>query len=158
MFYSWNERPASVSDWLTDWHPDWLTNRRLKYRFVRHVWRRTNESALCYRRITDVCWSAWMCGCNEMYCDETANIRFGTTIAFDNRNRAAKRRRKNPPFWPPAAILNFWRNIWKCYNFWNVWDIDSRLTPFCSGLNSLEFWLHLILAIPHFPIQEMVGG
>jgi hypothetical protein len=55
-----------------------------------------------------------MYGCmdvgNEMYCDETTNatnIPFGTNIPLDNRNRSAKRRRKNPPFWPPAAILNF---------------------------------------------------
>jgi hypothetical protein len=62
----------------------------------------------------DGCMDGWMDGwmdvCNEMYCDETANatdIPFGTNIPHDNRNRSAKRRRKNPPFWPPAAILNF---------------------------------------------------
>jgi hypothetical protein len=50
--------------------------------------------------------------CNEMYCDETinaTNISFGTNTPLDNINRSAKRRRKIPPFWPPAAILNFWR-------------------------------------------------
>jgi hypothetical protein len=50
--------------------------------------------------------------CIEMYCDETTNaknIPFGTNIPLDNRNRSTKWRRKNPPFWPPAAILNFWR-------------------------------------------------
>jgi hypothetical protein len=66
-----------------------------------------NESALCYRRMS-VCLSV----CNEMYCDETTNatnIPFCTNIPLDNRNRSAKRCRKNPPFLPPAAILNFCR-------------------------------------------------
>jgi hypothetical protein len=48
--------------------------------------------------------------CNEMYCDETTNatnIPFGTNIPLDNRNQSAKRYRNFPPFWPPAAILNF---------------------------------------------------
>jgi hypothetical protein len=59
---------------------------------------------------TDVCMDVCLDVGNKMYCDETTNatnIPFGTNIPFDNRNRSAKRRRKNPPFWPPAAILNF---------------------------------------------------
>jgi hypothetical protein len=51
----------------------------------------------------------WMSGCNEMYCDETTNatnISFRTNVPLVNRNRSAKRHRKNPPFWPPADILN----------------------------------------------------
>jgi hypothetical protein len=58
----------------------------------------------------DGCMYVWMDVCNKMICDETTNatnIPFSTNIPHDNRNRSAKRRRKNPPFWPPAAILNF---------------------------------------------------
>jgi hypothetical protein len=48
-----------------------------------------------------------------MYCNETTNatnIPVGTNIPLDNRNRSAKRCRKIPPFWPPAAILNLFQN------------------------------------------------
>jgi hypothetical protein len=63
------------------------------------------------RYAIDGCLSVCMYVCNEMYCDETTNVTnilFGKDIPLDNRNRSAKRRRKNPPFWPPSAILNFW--------------------------------------------------
>jgi hypothetical protein len=58
---------------------------------------------------TDVCMSVCiglgLClyGCNEMFCDETTNatnIPFGIDIPIDNKNRSAKRRGKNPLFWP----------------------------------------------------------
>jgi hypothetical protein len=47
-----------------------------------------------------------------VYAYETTNatnIPFGTDIPRDNINQFAKRRRKIPPSWPPAAILNFRR-------------------------------------------------
>jgi hypothetical protein len=49
-------------------------------------------------------------------CDKTTNatnIPFGTNVPLDNGNRSAKRRLKIPPFWLPAAILNFWRPIFE---------------------------------------------
>jgi hypothetical protein len=68
---------------------------------IHHEW-------ICVMLSTDVCLSI----CNEIYCDETANatnMPFSANIPLDNINRSAiKRRRKSPPFWLPAAILNFW--------------------------------------------------
>jgi hypothetical protein len=49
----------------------------------------------------------WMDVCNEMYCDETINVR---NILRDNRNPFAKRRRKIPPSWSvDSRHLEFWK-------------------------------------------------
>jgi hypothetical protein len=100
--------------------------------------------------------------CNKMYCDETTNatnIRFGTNMHLDNRNRSAELRRKKSAILAAGGHLRFLKtNNWKCCNFLTVWAIDSRPTAFCSGLNSLELWLHTGLSILHIPINKMVGG
>jgi hypothetical protein len=77
-------------------------------------------------------------------------------IPLDNRNRSTKRHRKIPPIWPPGAILNLWRP-----KFENAITFEPclriRATPFCSGLNYLEFRLHLCLANQHFPSHKMLS-
>jgi hypothetical protein len=86
-----------------------------------------NESGLCYRRMY-VCLDVRMDGCNEMYCDETTkatNIPFGAIKPLDNRNRSAKRQRKIPPFWPPAAILNFLRPTFENATTFEPFEIST---------------------------------
>jgi hypothetical protein len=62
------------------------------------------------RYALDGCMYGCIYVCNKMYCDETTNatnIPFVKDIPIDNINQSAKRRGQIPPFWPPAAILNF---------------------------------------------------
>jgi hypothetical protein len=64
------------------------------------------------------CWVSYSCSLQHLVIFTQIHLRYaidgwmdvwmvGTNIPHDNRNRSAKRRRKNPPFWPLAAILNF---------------------------------------------------
>jgi hypothetical protein len=103
--------------------------------------------------------SVCLSGCNEMYCDETtnaANIPFGTDTSWQLKSSCQAT-------WRNSVILAVGRhlefpkaNIWKCYNFWTVWNIDPRPASFCSGLRYLELWLHWILATTSFSIHKMV--
>jgi hypothetical protein len=112
---------------------------------------------ICIMLSTDICMSVWMYVCNEMYCDETTNAtNIPTSWQYKSICQATP---KNSAILAAGRHLEFlMTNIWKCYNFWIVWDIDSRPASFCSGLNSLEFRLHFSLGALNFPSIKWLGG
>jgi hypothetical protein len=136
--------------------------------FCKHCWNNTfktslyiqflcrfimNESALCYRLISvymHVCLYVTKCIVTTLQMLQTYRLAqiYLLTIEIFLPNKVEKFRQF-------GRHLEFLKtNIWKCYNVWTDWDIDSRPPLFCSGLNYLELWLHWNLASPHFPTHK----
>jgi hypothetical protein len=135
------------------WHLGYLVTR-----LYTHLWLCDGTNSLwmnLHNAMTDVWMDVTKCIVTKLQMLQTSPLAqiYLLTIQLDMPST------KNSAILAASGHLEFLiTNIKKCCNFWTLWDIDSRLALFCSGLNSLELALHENLAAPHFSIHKMVGG
>jgi hypothetical protein len=119
-----------------------------------------NESALCYQQIY-VCLYVMKCIVMTLQLLQTSPL---AQIYLLTKEINLPSDVEKSTILAAASHLEFLKtNIWKCYNLWTVLRYRLQTGVILpriefSWIFSIEFWLHLSLATPHFPIHKMVGG